>query len=288
MEKMRTSNILWAVAAFLALMFAFVLDVRADVQEQHEQMIYPVVRVTQGRGGGSGTVVYSKALDDVFSTYVLTNHHVIADAISVSKEWDTDLQREVKKEKRSLVYVEIFQYKNISIPIGTLKVEASIVIYNKTEDMALLKLSSEKITEHVAKLYPKDGIDNIHVFDKTVAVGCSLLFPPLPTSGEITRQNLYINSLPFNMSSSQIIYGNSGGAMFTADGRLIGIPSLVAIAGWSTPIMHMGLFIPVDRIYKWLEKEHYDFIYDNSRNEKDSLDERKKEIETKKKIGESK
>jgi len=45
----------------------------------------------------------------------------------------------------------------------------------------------------------------------------------------------------------------------------------------------MGLFIPIDRIYDWLEKEHYDFIFDFTKTEKECLDIRKKEIEEKKK-----
>jgi len=104
--------------------------------------------------------------------------------------------------------------------------------------------------------------------DKTVAVGCSLGFPPLPTTGIITRKNFQINSLPYHMSSSQIIYGNSGGAMFLdSTAELIGIPSMLPVVGWGSPVFHMGLFIPIERIYTWLEKENYDFIYDVTKSE---------------------
>ena len=264
--------------------------------EAHEKYIYPVVRVSQGRfgGGGSGTIIYSK-LDAKenwkYSTYILTNHHVISGAIKIEEKWDSDLAKEVKKEKRSIIYVEIFKYRNLSTPVGTLKVEADIVLYNEDEDIALIKLRSEEQAQYVAKLMgggPDSGLDIAYnVMDETVAVGCSLGFPPLPTVGHITRKDFQVDSLPFHMSSSQIIYGNSGGAMFLADtGELIGIPSLVAVIGWSTPITHMGLFIPIERIYKWLEKEHYDFIYDASLNEADCLELREKEIEAKKKAKE--
>ncbi len=259
--------------------------------EAHEKYIYPVVRITQGPYGGSGTIIYSK-LDTKenwkYSTYILTNHHVIADAIKIEEKWDSDLAKEVKKEKRSIVYVEIFKYRNLSTPVGTLKVEADIVIYNADEDMALIKLRSEDQAKYVAKLMgggSDSGLDIAYnVMDETVAVGCSLGFPPLPTVGHITRKDFQVDSLPFDMSSSQIIYGNSGGAMFLAEtGELIGIPSLLAIVGWGTPITHMGLFIPIERIYDWLEEEHYNFIYDNSKNEKECLELRKKEIDAKKK-----
>jgi len=248
--------------------------------ENHESMIYPIVRVTYSRGGGSGTVIYSKGS----STFILTNHHVVSDAITVNKEWDTDLQKEVQKEKRDIVYVEIFKYRKVSIPIGTLKIEAEIVLYNKDEDMALLKLRSEEPVKHVATLYPRDQIDNLHVMVRTVSVGCSLLYPPLPATGILTRINQHIDSLPYHMSSSQIIFGNSGGGMFTQyTGEFIGIPARVAVIGWGTPVTHMGYFIPIDRVYDWLEREHYDFIFDSEKVESDCMTERDEEIKARKK-----
>ena len=260
--------------------------------EAHEKYIYPIVRITSDRSVGSGTIVYTK-LDrqdeltgkTVFSTYVLTNHHVIDSAITIEEKWDSDLQKQVKKEKRAIVYVETFRYRDISTPIGTLRVEADVVLYDEDQDIALIKLRTEEPATYWAKL--ANPAPNLTVMDETVAVGCSLGFPPLPTVGNITRKNYQVDSLPYHMSSSQIIYGNSGGAMFLSEtGELIGIPSLVAVAGWANVVTHMGLFIPIDRIYEWLEAEHYDFIYDNTKNEKECLEIREKEIEEKKKAQE--
>jgi len=83
----------------------------------------------------------------------------------------------------------------------------------------------------------------------------------------ITRKNVLVESIPFDMSSSQIIYGNSGGAMYLADGTWIGVPSMVAATGWfvQVPITHMGLFIPFNRVYDWLDKEGYGFIYEKTK-----------------------
>jgi len=289
--------------AFLVLIGLSILPQRCNAAltglEGHEKYIYPVVRVTVDRGGGSGTIVYSYLEDqnkgastftDVdikagkspyYSTYILTNYHVIDAAISITEEWDTDLQKNVSKEKRGIIYVEIFKYRDISTPIGTLKVEADIVLYNKDEDMALLKLRTEESAPCIADLLNKEDIDSVLVMDESIAVGCSLGFPPLPTVGVITRKNFQIQSFPYHMSSSQIIYGNSGGAMFNEAGQLIGIPALVPVLGWSTPITHMGLFIPISRIYDWLEIEHYDFIFDASLTEGESLERRRIEIEDK-------
>lgn len=284
MENSKWRIYLFIVAISLVL-WAITLPVYA-YESDHKAMIYPVVRVSSGSGGGSGTVIFSgiNSNGETYSTYILTNYHVIASSISIKEEWDTDLQKNVKKEKRSIVYVEIFKYRNLSTPVGTLRIEAVIAVYNKSEDMAILKLRSEDKTAHVARLFPREDTDKLYVFRATVAVGCSLLFPPIPTLGMITRKNFMIDSMPYHMSSSQIIYGNSGGAMFTDTGLLIGIPSMLPVTGWGrTPITHMGLFIPIERIYKWMGKEHYDFIFDSTKTEKGSLALRKKEIEAKKK-----
>ena len=252
----------------------------------HNAYIYPVVRVTYDRNGGSGTIIYSKEVEPgKYSTYILTNNHVIEDAVTISEEWDSALAKKITIERRNIVYVEQFKYRDISIPVGTMRIEADIEIYNKQEDMALLRLRYDNKFITIAKL-PKFGFENNYkVLDETIAVGCSLFFPPLPTIGIITRMDFMINSLPYHMSSAQIIYGNSGGAMFQSDGTLIGIPSLVVATGWmgSVPIPHMGLFIPIDRVYKWLEKERYNFIYDSSVNEKTALELREKEIKKRRK-----
>ena len=63
-----------------------------------------------GMSGGSGTVIYSKPnSEENFSTYIFTNFHVVSTAITVSEEWDSTLGRDIKREKRSTVYVNIFQ-----------------------------------------------------------------------------------------------------------------------------------------------------------------------------------
>lgn len=257
----------------------------------HEGYLYPTVRISTDKSGGSGTIIYSKGSSEKgkFSTYVLTNYHVVDDAITIFEEWDSILSKMVKKEKRSLVYAEIFKYKDLSTPVGTLRVEADVVIYNKNEDMAIVKLRFDEEAKYVANLPAPNT--KYHVFDKAVVSGCSLGFAPLPTSGMITRLNVQIKSLHYNMSSADIVFGNSGGALYLAEtAELIGIPSFVPVVpiGWGGSIVtHMGLFIPIDRVYKWLKSEHYDFIFDNSKSEHECLENREKDIEKKRKNGSS-
>ncbi len=69
------------------------------------EVLHSQVRVSTGRTGGSGTVIYSKQLGEVYETYVLTCQHVISDALSVRKEWDSRVGRERTIEYRQLVTV---------------------------------------------------------------------------------------------------------------------------------------------------------------------------------------
>lgn len=277
------------IAMYPGASFAFL-----DKEQAHEKYLYPIVRVEAGRGSlGSGTVIYSgkmyveieeeldaegdkqtirtMVMGTKATTYVLTNYHVIRSSITVTEEWDSDKGENVKKERRAIVYVESFKYRNLSTPVGTLRVEADIVEYNEDGDMALLQLRSEDPYPNVADIYPVGKWGQLHLFDETVAVGCSLAFPPLPTYGIITRKGFQVDSLEFWMSSSQVIYGNSGGAMFTGKGELIGIPSRLAIVGWAVSVTHMGLFIPLDRIHEWLVDKQYEFIFDKEFSLKDSI-----------------
>ena len=280
---MKTARLLSVIVGVVMLLFCASAFAALTGNQAHEKYIYPIVRVSVGTGGGSGSIIYSKLGGySKYSTYILTNFHVVSDAISISDEWDSDLQKNIKKEKRNIVYVEIFKYRDVSTPIGTLRVEADVVIYNKDEDMALLKLRTEDAAQYVANLPIKPT--ELLVMDESVAVGCSMGFPPLPSVGVITRLNFQLDSLPYHMSCSQIIYGNSGGAIFLGEtGELIGIPSRVAVIGWGVPIPHMGLFIPATRIYGWLATQHYDFIYDVNKDESECLAEREKDINAKKK-----
>ena len=275
------NKILCIITIIIALWLSSLSHAFLQGKEAHKAYIYPVVKVTHGSFGGSGTVIFSEENHEgTFSTYVITNHHVISSAISVEEVWSPSLKKDVKREKRQIVYVEIFKYRDLSTPVGALKIEADIKIYSKDHDLAILKLRSEGKAEHVAKLLPESMVDSIRVLDATIAVGCSLLYPPLPSIGIITRLNEYIESLPYHMSSSATIFGNSGGAMFLiGTGEFIGIPSRVAVYGWGTAVSHMGFFIPIKRIYEFLLEENYDFLYDSSKTEEESLNKRIEEIE---------
>ena len=265
-----------------------------EIVQKHEQMFYPTVRVRTKKAGGSGTVVYSKKHKDEVYTYVITNHHVISDSVHIEKKWDPVLKRKVDKEILDTVFVEFFRYNNYSHTIGSFAVEADIVAYSEVDggqDWALLRVrDKENKADWVANMFPLDDIENVHIFDDCYAVGASLGHPPVASNGMITYMDDEIEHYKYWMSSAPTIFGNSGGAVYRWSGNrkqyeYIGIPSRISIQpmGFSADaITHMGYFIPIDRVYKLLEDNDYQFIYDDSFSIDDCKKSRKEKQEPEK------
>ena len=265
-----------------------------EIIQKHEQMFYPTVRVRTKKAGGSGTVVYSKEYKDEVYTYVITNHHVIADSVHLEKKWDPVLKRKVDKEILDTVFVEFFRYNNYSHTVGSFAVEADIVAYSEVnggQDWALLRVrDKENTADWVANMFPLDDIDNVHIFDEVYAVGASLGHPPVASDGHISYMDDEIEHYKYWMSSAPTIFGNSGGAVYRWSSNrkqyeYIGIPSRISIQpmGFSADaITHMGYFIPIDRVYKLLEENDYQFIYDSEFSIEDCEKARKKKQKPKK------
>ena len=246
-----------------------------EIIQKHEQMFYPTVRVRTKKAGGSGTVVYSEKYNDEVYTYVITNHHVIADSVKIEKKWDPVLKRKVDKEILDTVFVEFFRYNNYSHTVGSFAVEADIVAYSEVDggqDWALLRVrDKENTADWVANMFQLKELENIHIFDEVYAVGASLGHPPVASDGHISYMDDEIDHYKYWMSSAPTIFGNSGGAVYRWNDdnkqyEYIGIPSRISIQpmGFSADaITHMGYFIPIDRIYNLLEENDYQFIYDD-------------------------
>ena len=247
-----------------------------QIINKHEQMFYPTVRVRTNKSGGSGTVVYSKKHDGEAYTYVVTNHHVVDNCIKIVKKWNPIKKKKIDTEILDTVQVEYFRYNNYSHCIGSFAVEADIVAYSECEggqDWALLRLrDKERVSDYVANLFPLEDIDDIHIFDPVYAVGASLGHPPIASEGMLTYMDDEIDHYKYWMSSAQTIYGNSGGACYRWSNsrklyEWIGIPSRISVqpSGFSADaITHMGYFIPVNRAYKLLEENGFEFIYDSN------------------------
>lgn len=241
-----------------------------NVVWKHEKFLYPVVRVFGQKSAGSGTIIYSQhsGKKDEFETFVLTNHHVVEDCISHKKDWDSILKRNVEKEFLEKAHVETFSYVNLSTVDSSNRYKADIVAYDKSHDLALLKVESPLEFIYVAKLIPRSKIDEIKLFMEVVACGCSLGHEPLCNTGHVTFLREIIDKKKYIISSAGVYFGNSGGALYLAGtGELIGVPSRVAAVqlGFGVDIITWLAFSAhPERLYEFLDEQEMKFIYDRA------------------------
>jgi len=271
-----------------------------DIQEKHEKLLYPAVRVRTGVAGGSGTTIYSKPVpgeDKEYETYVLTNHHVVAGNIKVETKYNGMLGRDVKRDMRTPVDVEFFEWEYESWTGGVRGVKADIMAYSEDLDLALLKLNTMKKAEYVATMFPRgEEKKKLRFFSGVYAVGCGMGHPPVATLGQLNGFDDIIDNQPYFCSSAPTIYGNSGGSLYLAEsGEFIGVPARITVAGSlfgaGSPITHLSYAIPVGSVYNFLEDEIFSFIFDpetdsvkceEKRREKRERDERLSEMDSKK------
>lgn len=246
--------------------------------ELHEKTLYPTIRVRAGNATGSGTIIYCGEREEAdedgelgFSTYALTNHHVVDSAIRVEKNFDPQAGKTVTKDYRDFVQIEAFSYKNRSTITGRTTAEAEIMAYHEKRDLALLRLRSNAKFDYVAKILPTSHAREVHMYDKLYVVGCGLGQPPFPTSGMLTGKDVTIDYYPYWQTSAPSIFGNSGGAVFRASTlEFMGVPSRISATGTMfarDAITHIGYFCPPAEIHKFLLDQGFNFLVDDSHTE---------------------
>jgi S1-C subfamily serine protease len=248
----------------------------------HEKALYPTIRVRAGNHQGSGTIIYCGERTEPdedgelgFSTYALTNHHVVSSAIRVEKTYDPQVGKYRTRDYRDLVQVEVFSYKNRSTITARTTAEAEIMAYHEKRDVALLRLKTNQKFDYVAKLLPAERGRDVHIFDKLYIVGCGLGQPPFPTSGMLTGKDVQIDYYPYWQTSAPSIFGNSGGAVFLGRSLdMMGIPSRISVSGTMfarDAITHIGYFCPPGEIHKFIKDQGFFFLTDPSHSEADDL-----------------
>ena len=236
------------------------------------EMLYPTVMIDLSGASGSGTIIFSNNRvheswkDEGVWTLVITNHHVIDDAISISEEFDPKKGKSVKMETRRPVHVRLWDYNDYSTAVGTTGRVARILAWDKQRDLALLRLDDkERVIEHVAHLWPED-VGGPYLFQTVWAIGSGMSNPPYPTQGLLSGisgkdkagRSLYL-------SSSPIIFGNSGGSLWAYSKKrdrheLIGIPSAAGAYGWGTIVPHIAWSRPISEIRTFLRANNFGFV----------------------------
>lgn len=249
-----------------------------DLETRHKMIALPCVRVRTPDAGGSGTVLYSREGDEGFSTYVLTNHHVVETCIKIVERWSTLLKSTRKMDEFETVDVHIFSYKWESRAIGASVIQSDIMAYDPDEDLALLKLQGIGEAPAVAEMYPRNAEAGLRIGMPTVCVGAGLGEPPVQTGGFLSVFGRTIERKEYWLNTAPGIYGNSGGALFLADTlQFIGVPARIAVTGGffgSDAVTHLMYAIPITRVYNFLEAQRYRFIYDDAFTEEGEKEER--------------
>jgi S1-C subfamily serine protease len=267
------------LALLLALLAGLSLAAGDSLGTLADSIMKPLVRVSTSAASGSGVLVYSADREGSgeFQTFVLTNHHVVDDAIHVTKKWDSLKQAWVYVEENDQVTVEVFSYMRDGRTVVGQPIKADVVAHNAEEDMALLRLDYPIEIPTVARLFPKDG--RLVMLQDVYAVGCSLGVDPIATHGQVTDLEELIDHRSYVMASADIIYGNSGGGVFTVvDGNayFCGIPSRVRVTRGGQALTHMGYFIPPERLYRFFELQKLGFLYDAKETPTQSFENRAK------------
>ena len=275
------SAIIIAMAITFAASVSFANPKQSGVtpEQEHMEMLYPTVLVRVGSGSGSGTVIYSKENEDrKYESFILTNWHVIKGYVKISKVWNSDKKEHVETENRRPVNVDLWEYNNYSTAVGTIGRLARIMAYDKSRDLALLKVEDEeRPMPYVATIYPEDLDDGPWIFQTVYAVGAGLGKPPFPTMGLLAGYGRDQDGNALYLSTSPIIYGNSGGSLYVYSPRnhyeLIGVPSMVSAYGWGSVVSHMAWSRPISEIRIFLRDSSYGFILgDEPKEEKEVED----------------
>ena len=221
--------------------------------ERKRKMLFPTVQLRGNGTVGSGVLVYSQTQPDigdgsVVTTFVITAYHVVAEVLAERLE-----------EPLREVHVMLEDDAN-----RTEVYSARLVIFEKSKDIAALRLDSTHRLPYLADLMSPDDLRGVDIFSPAYAVGCPLGNRPLPTLGEVSSKDKVVGDQTFWMLNAPTFFGNSGGGIYSVPScRLIGVSSMIYTYGKSNPtvVPHMGLFVPLDAIYRWLDDEGYGFIH---------------------------
>ncbi|MEO0649131.1 MAG: serine protease [Planctomycetota bacterium] len=215
-----------------------------DPQRLWSEIVAPVVQVNGEYSVGSAILLRSQPTSDGMRTPILTAWHVVRDV------------QDDPAQPTTPVPIRIFGID------GKQRDEtARVLAWNAARDVALLELNSTQPVPHGAQLASFERLLDVRTFDEVFAVGCPLGTEPVPTFGAVATNDHRVDDLRYWMINAPTYIGNSGGGIFDArSGELLGVFSKIYNHGYDDPkiVPHMGLVVPLDEVYRWLEREGYE------------------------------
>jgi S1-C subfamily serine protease len=197
-----------AVAVFaMSIAFPWVAEAQVDpyLKQKQEQILYPSVFVRAGPSIGAGITVFSEEVGPEggkkILTYILTNYHVIESAV----------------DEKTVVRVGWKQYDSHFRETGVLSKIASVVAYEKENDLALLRLhDQESRIPYVARIAPP-GV-RLQIMERVWTVGATFGLPPVPSEGMIGGFDQYLSGGTRYVRTTMFAnHGSSGGGLFHFD-----------------------------------------------------------------------
>ena len=225
-----------------------------DVERMKRSMIFPTVQLRGNGTVGSGVLIYSRrqpgvSAAPIHATFVLTACHVVEEVLG-----------EPLEKGKEIDHLRIMKGDH---PDASDVLAARLVLFDVDRDIALMRVNSQSRVAHMATLLPLSEFERLDVFSPAYAVGCPLGNRPMPTLGEISSKSKVVGDQTFWMLNAPTFFGNSGGGIYqTPKYQLIGVSSMIYTYGKRNPtvVPHMGLFVPLDTIYAWLEDEGFRFV----------------------------
>ncbi len=228
--------------------------VTIDIDLLYKEILGPSAQIESGSNVGGGIVVYSTSCSQSeYEALILTAFHVVKK--SIKKEGD--------KEKMDDVIVRVFNPSTNNLK----EHKSQIVTYDKGKDIALLRIVSSESLGVPSRFASREKIKSLKIFTPVLTVGCPLGHEPFPTGGAISSLNKDVAGEKFWIMSAPTIFGNSGGGVFLKESHeLIGVASMICTFDnlVSTPVYHMSIFMPLDRVYDWFDSIGYEFVYNPS------------------------
>lgn len=231
------------------------------------------VMVSTERGSGSGTIITRniKHTTDSKTTertnFVLTAAHVVENLRSVRTIVDP-----IKgTDKKIVEFKPVFVIKDLveeGRKVGESKFEGRVIKYSDSEngeDLALIMLYKKDFIKDSAKFYLDGdkitpvGTNLYHLGSRNGSIGSGSL-----TTGIISKigQVITLNNRPilFDLITTPIEPGSSGGAVFLSDGQNAGQLCGVVVRGGSSTF---GLIVPIRRVYLWAKDNNLEWVLDD-------------------------
>ena len=188
------------------------------VQKVAPAVVTVTVTTTNGGATGSGSILQTNAT----SSYIITNNHVIADAVSggtVSVELDNGQETSATIVGRDIAY-----------DLAVLKINLGNLPTLTIGDSSALNIGDQVI-----------AFGSPLGLDRTVTSGIvSALNRPVTTG--TTGAESYVDAI---QTDAAINPGNSGGALTDSQGRIVGVNSAIASLSSGSGSIGLGFSIPI-------------------------------------------